>query len=85
MKQTLDLRDALFIASTRGQKYVVAIYRDKGGTFTFREYTSGQGSSSGTGYSLEQIKLRVRKLIQFAKLYDGINYEIYLDTLGISP
>jgi len=83
---TLDLRDALFIASTRGQKYVVAIYRDKGrDTFTFREYTSGQGSASGTGYSLEQIKLRVRKLIQFAKLYDGINYEVYLDTLGVSP
>ena len=26
----LDLRDALFIASTRGQKYVVAIFRDEG-------------------------------------------------------
>lgn len=82
----LDLRDALFIASTRGQKYVVAIFRDEGDdTFTFHEYTSSREVGTGTGYSLEQIKLRVRKLIQFAKLYDGINYEVYLDTLGVSP
>jgi hypothetical protein len=83
-RATLDLRDALFVASTRGQKYVVALYRHKDGTYWFEEYTSGKSTSTGTGYTLDQVKLRIRKLIEFAALYDGINYEVYLDSLGIS-
>lgn len=80
----LDLRDALFIASTRGQKYVVAVYRDRNGTYSSEEYTSGKSTSRSTGHTLDQIKLVVRKAIHFAALYDGINYEVYLDSLGIS-
>jgi len=93
--KTLDLTDLplrepfFFIASTRGKRYVVSVYQSNydrsHGTYSFQEFTSGSGSGGGGGYSLEEIRQRMRSLIAGAARYDGINYEVYFDELGVFP
>jgi hypothetical protein len=79
--------DAVFYATTRGGRYQIVITpagEHNGEKFyDLEEFTSG--SSSARGYNnLEGLRSRIPNTLHYAKAWDGINYEVKVDTLGLA-
>lgn len=79
--------DAVFYATTRGGRYQIVVTpagEHNGEKFyDLEEFTSG--SSSARGYNnLEGLRSRIPNTLHYAKAWDGINYEVKVDTLGLA-
>jgi hypothetical protein len=79
--------NAVFYATTRGGRYQIVITpagEHNGEKFyDLQEYTSGR--VMGSGYNnLAGLRSRIPNTLHYAKAWDGINYEVKVDTLGLA-
>lgn len=72
----------VFEAATRGGKYRIEVAR-RGDEYAMTTFTSGQSAGRATGYTQGEMLKRVTGEIYNAKKYDGINYRISHDELGV--
>jgi hypothetical protein len=77
-----NTKKVVFRASTLGGKYKI-VATGENGVYDATWFTSGKPSGRATGYSLEQMKKRLREDIATAKKWDNINYKVSLDLLDI--
>lgn len=74
---------ALFHAKTRGGRYEILAGRDDDGTYSAEFFTSGKSSGRSSGYTKAQMIDRIRREIRDAREFDGINYTVVLDDIGV--
>jgi hypothetical protein len=73
----------VFTAKTRGGRYSISVVQLGDDDYRIDRYTRGQSSGTSVGYSAEQARQRLRNEISDSAQYDGINYKVGVDALGV--
>ena len=73
----------MFEASTRGNRYRVEV-TCQDGKYDLTSYTRGQSTGRAANYSKGEMLKRATRELYYAKKFDGINYKIGLDLLGVA-
>jgi len=80
---TKEEGNLVFHAKTRGGRYEIKVFLRGDGYYDIREYTRGQESGAGMNIREDDILSEIRGRIENAAEYDGINYQIVLDKIGV--
>jgi hypothetical protein len=73
----------VFTAKTRGGRYSISVVQLGDDDYRIDRFTRGQSSGTSSGYSAEQARQRLRNEISDSAQYDGINYKVGVDALGV--